>query len=433
MSILHFDVLPKNVPYGAIVSIDTNQVTCLTHGFHKYPGKFIPQIPRWAINTFLTDKSQIVVDPFVGSGTSLVESLVLGFDSIGIDIDPLSCLITKVKSTPINLNHFCLISEWILENMYTVTPYFYPATHNIDHWFSVDSILKLQKIRTLIDRIPGEFSHFDNVTDLFNTFIIAFSGIIRKVSKADNQSQKTYVSSTKPKKPAEVYATFSDQIRAFYNGYQALQQSWNGKAKSLVIRSEGNADVSLILSKKADLVVTSPPYIKAIDYVYNQMVELFWIGDLFGMDTQVKQNENRKKYLGTTLVSKRQIIETLDKSDDLEVEMLSKVCKEILKDNKNGQKHEFIVRNYFSFMFEHFGAIKRAMNIGGIYTMTVGNSSVSNVDVDTAGILIELANRNGFVLENRWSYIIKNHYMGFDRKNRGGKINIDNVLVFKNM
>jgi hypothetical protein len=43
---------------------------------------------------------------------------------------------------------------------------------------------------------------------------------------------------------------------------------------------------------------SSPPYIKSIDYVYNQMVEFFWIGDLFNMDTQPKQNKKRKKYTG---------------------------------------------------------------------------------------------------------------------------------------
>ena len=89
MTILHFKELPKVIPNNSQVSIDTNVVTPLTHGFHKYPGKFIPQIPEWAIKNYLSDREQVVLDPFVGSGTTLVESTVFGYDSFGIDIDQL--------------------------------------------------------------------------------------------------------------------------------------------------------------------------------------------------------------------------------------------------------------------------------------------------------------------------------------------------------
>ena len=59
-----------------------------THGLHRFPGKFIPQIPRYLLRNYLTKDSRIL-DPFCGSGTTLIEACVAGHDCIGCDIDPL--------------------------------------------------------------------------------------------------------------------------------------------------------------------------------------------------------------------------------------------------------------------------------------------------------------------------------------------------------
>jgi DNA modification methylase len=73
------------------------------HSFHKYKAKFFPRLVRFIINyvnpNLKTNSSGelIILDPYVGSGTTLVEASLLGFNSIGIDIDPLSCLISQTK------------------------------------------------------------------------------------------------------------------------------------------------------------------------------------------------------------------------------------------------------------------------------------------------------------------------------------------------
>ena len=431
MTILHFKELPKVIPNNSQVSIDTNVVTPLTHGFHKYPGKFIPQIPEWAIKNYLSDREQVVLDPFVGSGTTLVESTVFGYDSFGIDIDPLSCLISKVKSTPLDPAQFLTISNWIMDSKETVEPNFMPEVENLTHWFTNDATIKLSKLRTLIDEIPLVFKDIANISDYYDAFVIALSGIIRRVSNADNQSQKTYVSGTKPKKPAEVYSLFEKQLRIFFEGFREFNLIWNNKANSTIFKSNGDADFSELISKKIDLIVTSPPYIKSIDYVYNQMVELFWIGDLFSMDTQIKQNRKRKLYTGTTLVPKKEYSNFFIKEHSLGIPLMDDNIKNVLNDKKNGEKHAYIIYRYFEFMDKHFKSSNAVMNNGAHYIMAIGNSTVSNVEINTANILVELAEKHGLILESRWSYIIKNHFMGFDRGNRGGKINVDHVLIFK--
>lgn len=428
---LHFEILPREIPFDAEISINTNNVVSLSHGLHKYPGKFIPQIPEWAIKNYLNNNNEIVLDPFVGSGTTLVECLVSGYNAYGIDIDPLSCLITKVKSTPVMEKDFSLVCDWILLNMDSTTPEFIPKIDTLSHWFTTEAIEKLSKIRTLTERIPEEFSYLDNVLDIYDALIIAFSGIIRRVSNADNQSQKTYVSHTKVKKPVEVFSLYAKQLQMFKKAYKNFEEVWDGESKTSVILSDGRADISEYIYKKINLIITSPPYIKSIDYVYNQMVELFWVGDLFEMETQQKQNKKRKKYTGTTLVNKIEYANFSILDSSLESLKLENYLLEILKDQKNGEKHAHIVNNYFEYMYEHFVGTYKILENGGHYIMAVGNSTVSKVKIDTATLLIELAERAGFQLESRWSYLIKNHFMGFDRGEKGGKITKDHMLIFK--
>src|SRR5262245_57056681 len=76
----------------------TAKTTYLTHGLHPYPAKYIPQIPHSLIDE-LSVYGETVADIFCGSGTTLVEANLLGRNSIGIDANPLACLISEAKTT----------------------------------------------------------------------------------------------------------------------------------------------------------------------------------------------------------------------------------------------------------------------------------------------------------------------------------------------
>ena len=73
------------------------QTQYLSHRFHSYPARFIPQIPKTFIKLF-TKERDTVIDPFCGCGTTIVEAYLAGRNSVGNDFNPLACLITRAKA-----------------------------------------------------------------------------------------------------------------------------------------------------------------------------------------------------------------------------------------------------------------------------------------------------------------------------------------------
>ena len=201
---------------------------------------------------------------------------------IGIDIDPLSCLIAKVKTTNINTPELNKVSDWLVKGIKKKKRgEFKPECETIGHWFPKETINKLSIIRTLINQIPERFGDNKRIKDIQHLLIICFSSIIRRVSYADNESQKTYVSHTHIKTPEEPLCLFLSQLDLFKERITKFSDNIP-KLRNLIICSSSTESLKgKLKGQNIDLAITSPPYIKAIDYIYNQMVELFWIGDLF--------------------------------------------------------------------------------------------------------------------------------------------------------
>jgi hypothetical protein len=90
---------------------DVGPVRGLTHGFYKYPGRFSPAFARAAIEAF-TQPGDLVLDPHVGGGTSVVEALATGRDAIGVDISSLAEFVTGVKTTIYSDAELDILDAW---------------------------------------------------------------------------------------------------------------------------------------------------------------------------------------------------------------------------------------------------------------------------------------------------------------------------------
>ena len=91
--------------------LNCEPVSGLTHSFYRYPARFSLLFARAAIKAF-SQPGDIVLDPFTGGGTTLVEARVLGRRAIGTDINPLATFITRVKTSPLSEDDISTIEEW---------------------------------------------------------------------------------------------------------------------------------------------------------------------------------------------------------------------------------------------------------------------------------------------------------------------------------
>ncbi|MDD9815376.1 MAG: DNA methyltransferase [Gammaproteobacteria bacterium] len=425
--------IPNTVPEGAVLDICVNRTTPYTHGFHKYPGKFIPHIPRWAIEKY-TSENTLVVDPFCGSGTSLVEANLANRQALGIDIDPLSVLISKAKTSKVSIALLKKTASWLDQRARAKRgKKFRPDCETLEHWFSKDAIAILGRIRSAIDMLPVQFSDNAETRKVQDLWYVCFSSILRRASKADNQSQKTFVSGTHPKTPEDPMNLFCRRIAFFVRQMEIYMGEVPPKTQCSVMRADsGCAFHNAVKNLSVELLLTSPPYIKAIDYIYNQMVELFWIGDLFDMQTQKKQNLLKPSYIGNKQVSVGSYRE-FDPTACTELApglkgVLQKICA---GDSKNGKYHAFVTHAYFNSMTRHMDDAARVLPSNKHYVMVLGNCLVSGVEVNVAKLMSQIAEKKGFAVEKKWGYKIKNRYMRFDRSGRGGIITHDWVLEMR--
>ena len=107
-----FQVNIEGVESIRAAAASTTPVTGLTHTFYRYPARFSPQFARAAISEF-TEPGDLVIDPFMGGGTTLVEALALGRQAIGTDISSLASFVSSVKTTLLSNKDREALDEWI--------------------------------------------------------------------------------------------------------------------------------------------------------------------------------------------------------------------------------------------------------------------------------------------------------------------------------
>ena len=90
---------------------DQSKVRGSTHRFYTYPAGFSPVFVEAAIQS-LSKKNDLILDPFMGGGTTLIEALRAERKVIGIDLNPIATFVTKVKSTKISKKNYDNIEKW---------------------------------------------------------------------------------------------------------------------------------------------------------------------------------------------------------------------------------------------------------------------------------------------------------------------------------
>lgn len=407
------DELPENIIQDSVIEITTNKVNYFTHGFFKYPCKFIPQIPRWAILKY-SEEGDYVVDPFAGSGTSLVEAVLNRRNGLAIDFDMLSQLLCETKTKVLSSSqiNFLRDAEENLYNPFSDVSIDLPDLQNINHWFPEKNIADLRRLKSNIENFYKETRQ----SEIYNFLLVCFASIIKKCSYADNISPKPYVSKRFKKKPLDVREAFSKTLHSYLAELEAYSSVEIGHCK--IISDDARILTNTKYIGEVSLAVTSPPYINAFDYVRSLRLENAWLG-FFG-DTGIL--EVKKRQIGTEIVPKTIYSQTIPSTGSGNLDMVLKNIREL------DQKRAYIVWKYFEDLGLNLQVVNNLLKKDGHYIIVVGDSIIRGIKVPVHEILAEIAQRNGFELINSYSYIIRNRYIRIPRSGQGGFIDKDWVL-----
>ena len=253
-----------------------------THCFHTYPAMMIPQIARKLLKQYGVEDGWLL-DPYCGTGTSLVEASLFGMHSVGCDINPLVRLIATAKSTPVCLSALdgtlSELNEYLFQIQYqesNLPDAPIPNTPNLTYWFSDEVIKTLAHLRTAISHVKDKV--------LQNFVLVAFSETVREVSYTRNGEFKLY------RMPENKLKDFKPDVLGIFS--KKLRRNRQGLASYLEKRKNVKASVSMVNTVEGelptprppegyDIVITSPPYGDSQTTVaYGQFSRLAaeWIG-----------------------------------------------------------------------------------------------------------------------------------------------------------
>ncbi len=399
----------------------------LTHGFHRYPAKFFPELPRWAIRKYSAE-GETVLDPMAGSGTVNVESLLAARNSIAVDVDPFARLLARVKTTPLSVERLERGYAAIVETLDDFTKRgaaareaawaHVPSFPYRETWFEPFILEELGALRRAIGRVRRAVGGPD-AQDYVDFFRICLSSIIRDVSNADNNCTRTVVRKRLNKRVVpgmalRLFARVAGVNMQRMGQFVALCPA----GARVTIPPAGDARALPLEDASVDLAVTSPPYINAVDYPRTHQLEMYLL-DL--SPAGVALAEAKRAHIGTEVVrvaDYRELHRYGLPELDAQVERLYAVDK----------RRAYIVHQYFVDMERNFREVKRVLRPGRHYVVVVGNNIIRGQEVPTHRFLMGVAERAGLETETYFASEVIRHYIKVPRKER---INEDWVLVFR--
>ena len=385
-----------------------------THGIHKYPAKFFPELPRWLIKKY-SKPNDLILDPFAGSATTNIEALLAKRNSVAIDIDPFARYLAKVKTTPIGKSELVTTVEEILKRLVEFNPKLInnseiPDFPYRDNWFTKEMLLELTHIKKSI------YSSTENV-DIRDLCLISMSSVIRAVSNADDNCTRTVVRKRLNKEiyPSLALTKFAESL--LMNSYRIIEFSQRlENGFTVEIPNDCDARYLTYPENYFDLAVTSPPYANAVDYPRTHQLEMYWLGIANGSLSKLKE-----QHVGTEVV-KAADYKQLHRIGDLEAD------NKIEKIFKLDQRRAFIAYKFLYDMKLNMKEVYRTLKPGGRYVIVVGNNRIKGELFENWKYLMNISGSIGFIVENYFGSEIIKHFIKVPREER---INTDWVIVLK--
>jgi DNA modification methylase len=351
-----------------------------SHHFHAFAARFPPQLPRLFI-LGLTTPGDVVLDPMMGSGTAIVEALLAGRRAVGLDIDPLALRLCQVKTMPLQIDSLRRAAKRVVWQAYTLVEdkvieqhlaqrFDEPTRAFIDYWFLPATQRELMALILAIESVSDpSVRRFLELT--FSSTIITKSGGVTRAR--DLAHSRPHLD--REKAPKNALEQFS--IRLQKNLSIIAELSAKGV---LAAPLAGDARAMPFAGGTIDLIVTSPPYANALDYMRAHKFSLVWLGKSVG-----NLSELRSEYIGSERVKATPFAALPERPVG--------IIRELAKRDKNKSE---ILSKYFTEMKAVLTEMYRVLRHDAAAVVVVGPSVMRGIDVQTHYCLAEIGAELGF-------------------------------------
>lgn len=427
---------PIEVSFKEIVNNFSNDRA--SHLIHPYPAKLLPNIPFFFLNNnYFTQKNDFILDPFCGSGTVLLESIISGRNVIGFDINPLARLIAEVKTNNYRYNKLIEIRSKLRNNIRCIkeTNLPLPSKINVDYWFLAEIKEKLNLIKASIKLIENiKYRKF---------FLVCFSNLVRKVSLADprisvpvrlktNQypvnhplREKTNIRFKNIEKTdveEKFFEIVDNNIKRIVQLNKMSDKKSYAKVLNVDVRNCNKEQLIDHLNGKRyiDMIITSPPYAGAQKYIRSSSLNLDWLDLLneFSLRELDSLAIGRENYLKAEYKEFKKT--NIKEADDI----LNKIYY------KNSLR-ACIASNYLQEMNQSLNNLEKLLKKNGFLVLVIGNNTICNNEFETQKYITKMIEDLGLTLKFKLIDEIKSYGLMTKRNKTANIITREWILVFK--
>ena len=347
-----------------------------THWVHWYPAKMFHRIPSVFLDAVDLPPRSTILDPFCGSGTVLLESNVRGHDAVGVDVNPLARLISRVKTTPIDpkdLNS-CLEDVCPRAMLSNAMPDAHPI---LDAWLPAAARVGLHRLSASIQQLADD--------DLRAFFVVTLTSVIRQVSYADPaipplvrlREERAQTAGLRYQRAlrrvkemtiSTVYRAFTTAAQANIRRMSELDNLRDGLGNTRIASQHVDAINTEMMSESVDAVITSPPYCGSQKYVRSLKLEMILSGSSVDEIRKID-----RQTLGTEAVSTRPTeISALLTGDGY----TDQAIRRIYLVNPIRAR---MASDYAQYLSTFAAECRRVLRPGGHLLVTLGRSTVAGV------------------------------------------------------
>lgn len=408
-----------------------------THGLHEYKGKFNPQIVRAILNMLSVHSRARILDPFCGSGTSLVECAHLGMRATGVDLNPLAVFIANTKLSSLHLPATTLGDEIEATlRRYKVAKAPRPNAKDersayLQGWFEPAVLSDIERLRIAIRR---------GRPDCSATLLSVASNLLREYSLQDPRDLRIRRRKDPIPEVAFIEAWKGAAMRFLSRlaEAQAALRKEIGHGKALLLDSRltmfGRPGIG---RAKFDCAVTSPPYSMALPYIDTQRLSLVWLGllapsNILKLDAAlVGSREIRGQGKGELVSAVAENRSGLPQEQADFCRMLQDALSD--EDGFRRRAVPMLLYRYFAGMAKAFKSVRSCLKVGAPFALVIGRNHTvlggQRFDINTPLHLAQVAESCGFMVDEILPLQTYQRY-GYHMNNA---INSEDLLILRTL